>query len=449
MNAWFANKLYLGLQALRGEPVATALADVYRTEFMPLEQLRAVQAERMKEQIRFAVRNVPYYQEMYVPYAEQIEKLEGWEDVQALMERLPAVEKEDVLQRPERLTARNVGKLRTHPDKTSGSTGTPIVFPCDQKAWAYRHALTIRTMKMHGVENGEPYALLFGLHWNKLARTQVKLRDWVFNRVRVSAFDLGKDTFEEYYQKVKAHKPTHFMGYPSSTYDFCFLAHERGIDLRELRLKALFLTSEPLFEHQRQLMEEVTGTHCVNIYGSAEGGLSAFECPSGNLHVTAEATWMRKRGLTGSGAEFLVTDMMLRAFPMINYGIGDEGEFKEGRCDCGRSHPMIKVLSGRSGEPIVLPNGRRINANLPSYIFKPFARLRVIRRFRFVLQGRDLRLYLVVSDGFGGEHMGAVEREVRAAFGEDILFSTHIVPALTPLPNAKHRTFIVLPVLDT
>ncbi|MFZ5878866.1 MAG: phenylacetate--CoA ligase family protein [Chloroflexota bacterium] len=441
MNAWVANKLYLGLQALRGEPVATALADVYRTEFMPLEQLRAVQAERMAEQLRFAVRNVPHYQEAYAPYVGRIETLSGWEDVQALMDVLPAVEKEDVLKRPQRLTARNAGQLRTHPDKTSGSTGTPIVFPCDQRAWAYRHALTIRTMKMHGVENGEPYALLFGLHWNKQVQAQVMLRDWIFNRVRVSAFDLGKDTFEGYYRQVRAHQPTYFMGYPSSTYDFCFLARERGIDLRELRLKALFLTSEPLFEHQRQLIEEVTGTRCVNIYGSAEGGLSAFECPAGNLHVTVEATWLRKRG---AGEELLATDMQLRAFPMINYGIGDEGQLKEGRCDCGRSHPLLASLSGRSGEPILLPNGRRVNAHLPMYIFKPFASLKVIQKFRFVLQGGDLKLYLVVSDGFGEEHLRMVEREVRVAFGEDTSFSTHVVSNLDPLPNAKHRAFVVV-----
>ncbi|MFZ5878869.1 MAG: hypothetical protein ACOY0R_05850 [Chloroflexota bacterium] len=93
----------------------------------------------------------------------------------------------------------------------------------------------------------------------------------------------------------------------------------------------------------------------------------------------------------------------------------------------------------------MLPNGRRINANLPSYIFKPFSRLRVIQKFRFVLQGRDLKLYLVVYDGFGEEHMETVEREVRAAFGEDIQFSTHIVSTLGSLPNAKHKTFIVLP----
>ncbi|MBI5296396.1 MAG: phenylacetate--CoA ligase family protein [Chloroflexi bacterium] len=444
MNAWVANKLYLGLQALRGEPVAAALADVYRTEFMPLEQLRVIQAERMKEQLQFAVRNVRYYQEVYAPYASWIEKLGTWEDVQALMAVLPVVEKEDVLKKAERLTAQNAGRMRTHPDKTSGSTGTPIIFPCDQQAWAYRHALTIRTMKMHGVDNGEPYVLLFGLHWGKLGRYQVRLRDWVFNRVRVSAFDLGKETFEGYYQRVKLHKPTYFMGYPSSTYDFCFLARERGIDLRELHLKALFLTSEPLFEYQRRLIEEVTGTRCVNIYGSAEGGLNAFECPEGNLHVTIEASWMRMRNISSSTGEFLVTDVMLRAFPMINYGIGDEGEFKEGRCDCGRSHPMLASINGRSGEPIVLPNGRRINSHLPVYIFKPFARLRIVQRFRFVLQGGDLKLYLVVSEGFNTEHLQMIEREVRTAFGEDILFSTHIVSNLDPLPNAKHKTFVVL-----
>jgi len=85
--------------------------------------------------------------------------------------------------------------------------------------------------------------------------------------------------------------------------------------------------------------------------------------------------------------------MMLRAFPLINYAIEDEVRLSNDRCDCGRSHPLLESINGRSGEPILLPNGNRINANLPSYIFKPLADLKVIQRYRFVLQGNDLKLF--------------------------------------------------------
>ena len=104
---------------------------------------------------------------------------------------------------------------------------------------------------------------------------------------------------------------------------------------------------------------------------------------------------------------------------------------------------MLHSVEGRSGEPIILPTGRRINPNLPSYIFKPLSSLGVIRRYRFVQTSPDhLELNLVVNKDFTQEHLSIVERESRAAFGEDIPLSIHVVEALPHLPNAKHRDYI-------
>jgi len=94
------------------------------------------------------------------------------------------------------------------------------------------------------------------------------------------------------------------------------------------------------------------------LYGSAEGGTTAFECLAGSLHVASEAVWVETKS-----CNTFVTDMMLRAFPLIRYSIGDEVLAENEPCSCGRPHPVLRSVEGRSGEPILLPNGRRINAN--------------------------------------------------------------------------------------
>lgn len=445
MKTQLARTLYFSLQYLRREPIREALYDLSRTEFLSLEALKHLQASRMITHLQFAFANIPFYQNNYRPFSSRIHNLSNWDDVNDLMNELPCVTKDDVQKDSAQFTTRNIQKMRTYPDKTSGSTGTPLVFPCNQRAWAYRHALVFRAMSMFDVHIGEPYALFFGLHWNRNSRNQIILRDWVFNRVRVSAFDIGRETFESYLKKVRNHHPSFFLGYPSAIYDFCYLAHEFGIDLRELKLKAIFTTAEPLWSYQREMIEDITGSRCVNHYGSAEGGFTAFECPQGNMHLAIETAWLRLRDTSASSGEALVTDMMLRTFPLINYAIEDEVTLKEGTCACGRFHPLIESINGRSGEPILLPNGKRINANLPSYIFKPLAALKIIQRYRFVLQGKDLKLYLIVSDKFTDDHMRIVEQETKAAFGSDIQFSTHLVSKMEVLPNAKHKSFVVIP----
>lgn len=445
MDPRIARTLYFGLQHIRKEPIRIAISDVNETEFLSLEELKKIQATRMISLLRFAANNVPYYQEVYRPFAARINNLKNWVEVNELMNRLPRVSKLEAISEGGRFLAKNSSSIPTYPDKTSGSTGTPLEFPCDQISWAYRHALTFRSMKMHGVEVGDPYALFYGLHWNKRTRLQIGLRDLVFNRVRVSAFDINRSTFQKYLQKIRNQSPLYFLGYPSTLYDFCFLAQDLGVDLRCLKLKAVFTTAEPLLPYQRELIQEVTGSRCVNLYGSAEGGFTAFECPVGNLHLAIETTWLGFRKPDTAAGEILLTDMMLRANPLINYAIGDEMGLKVGKCECGRSHPLIEEIIGRSGEPIHLPNGKIINSHLPVYIFKRLASLKIIHRFRFVLRGSDLNLYLMVSQKFNREHLVLVEQETKKAFGEDIRFETHIVAEMESLPNAKHKSFVVLP----
>ncbi len=438
-----ARGVYFALQKARREPVGSALRDVRRTEFWTLDQLRRLQADRQLAQLRFARRFVPYYEDVLGPFSHRLDRAREWEDVAALLQDLPVIEKRAALEHPERFRARNLGELRTYPDRTSGSSGTPLVFPCDQAAWAYRHALTFRCMQAFGVRVGEPYGLFFGLHWSSRRRFAAAVRDRVLNRARLSAFEVGPESFERQLRQLRGARPTHLVGYPSAIFAFCALARERNVDLADLRLKAVFTTAEPLRPHQRALIESAARARCVNMYGSAEGGLMATECPSGRMHVCIESTWLSARGAGNSG-EAVVTDMMLRAFPLVRYAMGDELEFSPESCDCGRAHPVLARIEGRSGDWIELRGGRRLNANVPSYIFKPLAELGVIRQYRFVQAPEGaITLWLVVTKGFSEAHLAILRKELETVFGLEAP-PVRIVPDLPPLPNAKHRDFVRL-----
>ena len=439
-----ARGLYFLLQRLRREPVAAALRDVRASEFLDRDALRALQAERLLSLLRIAVDRVPFYQETYAAYREEIDRARSWRDATRLMRRLPILDKATVRRESERLHAPSDSRLSTHPDTTTGSTGTPLRFPCDRRAWAYRHALLFRSLAAFGVEIGEPYVYFFGLHW-RWRRAATRLRDQLFNRVRVSAFDLGPAQLEGHWQQLRRWQPTHFHGYPSAIHEFCILCRDRGLDLTSLELKAVVLTGEPTHAHQRELIEATTGAPCLDLYGSAEGGLGTFECPAGSLHLTAEATWLDLRQPEDETGEVLVTDMFLHAFPLIRYAIGDEVTLRPGRCSCGRPHPMVERIVGRSGEPIRLPNGRVVSPQMPSYVFKPLAGKGLIRRYRFLeTPDRRLDLLLLVGRRFRDEHLQQIEQETRDAFGDDLPLNIRIVDAMPHLPGGKHRDYVPL-----
>lgn len=457
MNPRVAYRLYLGLQLLRGEPVGEALTDVRRTERFSADQLRALQFRRQREQLLFAARYVPYYRQLLEPHHEHIRSIEEPDQLEDLLRQLPALERETVQQRQDDLTARDIGPLPCHPDRTSGSTGTPLVFPCDQRAWAYRHALTWRAMEAYGIHPGEPYAYFVGSAWSRWNNAKLKLRDWVFNRRRISAFEIGRDSLERHWCTLRRHRPRYLLGYPSALYEFSLLCREHGFDLQELPLRAVFLSSEPVYAYQRDAIREATGVPCCNLYGSAEGGLNAYECPAGRLHLTVEATSFDLRpsqnGQDSEGRrEILVTDLMLRTMPLIRYAIGDEvtsvpaSLWQQPPCDCGRGHPWIEPVAGRRSETLHLPNGRRLNGNVVNYLFKSFAPLGSVRRCRFVeTADQRLQLWLAVTDAFTEAQERHVEHETRQAMGPDLPLDLHVVDRLPALPSAKHRDYIPYP----
>ena len=448
MNTRLAKSLYFTLQRLRREPVWRALGDVVQLEALSREELRAVQTRRMRALLLYAVDHVPYYRATLSALKGEIAKATSYERMFRVMSKVPPLEKGAIAGNEASFKSDEIKRIPTSPNVTSGSTGEPLMFPCDKLSWAYRHALQIRCLSWFGVNVGEPYGYFFGLHWSRRHRLSTAARDFVFNRLRVSAYAIQPSRILEYYFHLRSRGVTHFAGYPSAIYEFCVLANEPGISLRGLGLKAVFTTAEPLLPFQRAVIEEATGARCVNIYGSVEGGFNACECPAGRLHAMAESTWFQVDASTG---QVLVTDVFLKAFPLINYAIGDEIDFAPDSevCKCGRPHPIVSSVVGRSGEPIRLPNGRLVNANLPSYIFKPLAHLKRIRRYRFVEKPMgQLDLLLVVTQAFSRDDYAVVEKEVHKAFGPDINLEIRIVDRLPTLPNAKHRCYIKLSIKE-
>ena len=133
MNTHLAALSYVALQCLRGEPVMQALEELRRTEFASLDELLSLQGKRQIEQIQFAFRHVPYYQKAYKPFAGEIESARTTKDANELAEILPILSRDTVMEHYEEFHPDCASTLRTHPDRTSGSSGSPLEFPCDQK----------------------------------------------------------------------------------------------------------------------------------------------------------------------------------------------------------------------------------------------------------------------------------------------------------------------------
>ena len=440
-----ARHVYYAVTASRGEKVREKLRELMSRQCSGEETLRGARIKKAKALILHAVGNVPYYRERYKVKPSDVARC-GDDEFLAMWKEIPMVEKQDVLCDVRAFISDAIGSMKTESAKTSGSTGTPLYMRVNADCWAVRHAREMQCRSWHGISCGEKYAFFWGEHWTARSRMTVKVRDFLLNRTRVSAFRQDPGYMDSSHRRLSEFKPSFMMGYPSAIADFCAFLKGKDSDLKSLELKAVMTTAEPLREHQRELISEVCGCGVFSQYGGAEQGFVAAECPRGGFHIFSDAVWVdgyRAPSYGNGTAEAVVTDLELTSMPLIKYRTGDEIVFKDGYCSCGMGYPLLERVEGRSGERVVLPNGREINANLPSYIFKNMAKGGEIRRYRFVDRGGGkLHLQLVVTPKYSSDTRKMIIREAKSAFGEDIGLSIEEVDELPALPNAKHRDYV-------
>jgi phenylacetate-CoA ligase len=140
-------------------------------------------------------------------------------------------------------------------------------------------------------------------------------------------------------------------------------------------VKAVFVTGEVLWPHQRELISETMNCPVADGYGGRDSGFIAHECPQGGMHILSDAVIVevvdpQGRPLPpGESGEIVVTDLYSHEVPFIRYATGDRGVLSSSRCRCGRALPLLEKLEGRMMEFFVTRDGRTIPGGSIFYAF--------------------------------------------------------------------------------
>jgi phenylacetate-CoA ligase len=308
-------------------------------------------------------------------------------------------------------------------------------------SWAHAHANVFRAWHWHGLDVGDRYAYLWGLPFDPAGRRKASMKDWLFNRERCSAFELGPERARRFYDHLRTH-PVHFaFGYPSAVTKFADEIQSLGLDGRALRLKAAITTAEVLHDHQRERIGAAFGCRVVDSYGCAEAGVAGFECEAGGMHVPIESVAVDVVPGDNGACEVLLTDLHNYSQPMIRYRVGDLIGAARDTCACGRSLPLLGRIQGRAGEDILLPNGRRVNGLLPYYVFRPYAMSGLVREYQFVqFPGGAIELRILPGDSWTDEASYQVRGQITRELGVPV--DLKVVTVIRRLGRGKHRDFV-------
>lgn len=250
-------------------------------------------------------------------------------------------------------------------NKTSGSGGEPFIFAKDKDCHALSWANNIDCFGWHGIDfNKSMQARFYGIPLDFIDNKKERFKDLLSNRHRFPIFDLSDKVLEGVLQKFRSKKFDYINGYTSSIVLFAKFLKGKGIVLKQVcpTLKVCVVTSEMLFDSDKELLEKQLGIPVVNEYGASELDLIAFQNPKDEWQINNKTLFVEildeNDNILPNGTEgrIVITSLYNKAHPFIRYDIGDIGIIDE---KSTASHQILKKLIGRTNDVAILPSGKK------------------------------------------------------------------------------------------
>jgi phenylacetate-CoA ligase len=323
-------------------------------DFLPREQLEAIQLQRLQSVVSRAYETVALFRSRMDGRRLTPAGVNSLGDIA----KLPFTVKTDLRDTyPFGLFASPMEEIvRLH--ASSGTTGKPIVVAYTQADLDVWSEVMVRSFAACGVHRGDViqnaygYGLFtggLGAHYGgeALGATVIPISGGNTERQLMVIQDFGVT--------VLCCTPSYFLYLLES-------AKETSVDLSRLRIGVF--GAEPWSEGMRERMQEESGIRAHDIYGLSEiiGPGVGVECEERRgLHVFEDHFYPEiidpESGEVlpeGAEGELVLTTLSKRAMPMIRYRTRDITALVSERCACGRTLRRIRRIGRRSDDMVII-----------------------------------------------------------------------------------------------
>jgi phenylacetate-CoA ligase len=441
--------LFLRRQGLKffdivtGQNILHRLDELNHTQWLGPDELRALQMRRLQSLLEYAYAHVPYYRRVFGEVGFRPDELERDPDS---FRRIPPVSKAYMREHSEEFMMTDPTRRKgMSQGSTSGSTGEPFVFWEDHHFQGYANANTFRHHTWCGWQPGQPRAYLWGqfdMGFSKRLREQI--RDFMWNRFTVDAWDLSDEKMSKLAHLLRRRKPKLLHGYASALYFFAQFVQEKGWD--DIKVPAIYSSAEVLYPHQREYIEETFACDVFNRYATHEVGGIACECEAHtDMHISTETNYVEILNEDntpvedGEAGNVVVTNLTNYVFPFIRYRLEDIGRMSTRPCPCGRGQPMLEAMEGRHNDMFKTRDGRIVLWGID----KPFRTMEGLRKFQFIQKTLDYIVVRVVKDGpLSQVQRAEVERTIRKALGDHVKIDFEFPDEIPVERRGKYRYLI-------
>ena len=324
-------------------------------ETMPVEEIKKLQSERLKDQVKHVYKNIAFYRERMDDAGVKPEDINGIED----LHKLPFITKDDLRdQYPYGLLGVPLNDVvRIH--STSGTTGRRVVSFYTQEDIDIWDTCCARALVAAGATTEDVVQVSYGFGLftggaglnggsHKLGCLTIPMSSGNTDRQIQFMADLGST--------VLCCTPSYaaFLGESIK---------ERGVK-DQLKLKAGIFGAESWTEEMRHNIEETLGIKAYDIYGLTEisGPGVSYECEEqrgmhvNEDHFIAEIINPQTGEVLPEGekGELVFTCITKKGFPLLRYRTRDICVLSREKCSCGRTHIRMSKPLGRSDDMMVV-----------------------------------------------------------------------------------------------
>ena len=404
-------------------------------------QLEAYQLDRLRAFLADVGTHVPFYRQVFSEAGFDPAKMSRVADLQ----RLPFLTKPVIRANTDALRADDARGLARF--NTGGSSGEPLIFFIGDERVTHDVAAKWRATRWWDVDIGDREIVVWGSPIELGAQDRVRqFRDALMRTELMPAFEMSETKLDGFVARIRARRPAMLFGYPSAISHIARHAKKRGIRLDDLGVRVVFVTSERLYDDQRESIERLFGCPVANGYGGRDAGFIAHQCPSGSMHITTEDIVVEIVDASGQvlppgqSGEIVVTHLATRDFPFIRYRTGDIGVLDDTPCACGRGLPVLKEIQGRSTDFVIALDGTVMHGLSLIYVLRDIP---AVRAFKIIQETLTLtRVQVEPDEGFSDRDVVAIQSGLQARLGASVLIQVEKVAQVAAERSGKFRYVI-------
>jgi phenylacetate-CoA ligase len=328
-----------------------------KAQFIKPQALKAIQLRKLRKMIRYAYGNVPLFKKRLSEAHIKPESIKTVEDLR----KIPFTVKNDLRDNyPLGILA--VPQTRLYSlHASSGTTGKPVVMAYTRRDLECWSRLMGRSLDVAGVGRGDIVQNMFGyglftgglgIHYGARA-------------VGAAVVPTSAGNTKRQLMLMKDLRSTVATCTPSYMLYLCEASRAEGYEPKaDFALRIGIFGAEPWSEKARKRIEDVFGLRAHDIYGMSElyGPGVAIECDQrSGLHVWSDEFLVETINpdtgevlQPGKEGELVFTMLSREAMPLLRYRSGDLSKVIEEECSCGRYHPRIQRVKGRSDDMLII-----------------------------------------------------------------------------------------------